>query len=98
MTPDINRYWDLRDELSAVIDELMSKGDGFLEEGNHEALNELIARRNAIQDELSELDELLEPVEFFVSDGNDEDALEFDVMDDPDSMDEDLDSDDYDDY
>lgn len=92
--PDINRYWDLKDELHAVIEELFSKGNGS--SASHEELKELIARRDAIYAELVDLEQQLGSIQF--NHDEYEDDMESDDMDDPDSIDEDLDSYDYDDY
>lgn len=62
---DINHYWDLKDELNAVIDELVSTGDELLEEGRIDELNELISRRDEIKAELEALDDEFEEVVFF---------------------------------
>lgn len=72
---DINHYWDLKDELNAVIDELVSTGDELLEEGRIDELNELISRRDEIKAELEALDDEFEEVVFFQED----DSLTFDV-------------------
>ncbi len=72
---DINHYWDLKDELNAVIDELVSTGDELLEEGRIDELNELISRRDEIKAELEALDDEFEEVVFF----QEGDSLSFDV-------------------
>lgn len=72
---DINHYWDLKDELNAVIDELVSTGDELLEEGRIDELNELISRRDEIKAELEALDDEFEEVVFF----QEGDSLTFDV-------------------
>ncbi|OAM31584.1 hypothetical protein A7P96_04650 [Eikenella sp. NML03-A-027] len=72
---DINHYWDLKDELDAVIDELVSTGDELLEEGRIDELNELISRRDEIKAELEALDDEFEEVVFF----QEGDSLTFDV-------------------
>lgn len=93
--PDINRYWDrywdLKDELYAVIEEMFSGGNG-----SSASYEELIARRDAIYAELVDLQQEFDSIQF----NHDEydDSMESDDMDDPDSMDEDLDLYDYDDY
>lgn len=92
--PDINRYWDLKDELYAVFEELLENGNSS--SASYEKYKELIARRDAIYSELKDLEQQLGSIQFNHDDY--EDTLEFDVMDDPDSIDEELDSDDYDDY
>ncbi len=72
---DINHYWDLKDELNAIIDELVSTGDELLEEGRIDELNELISRRDEIKAELEALDDEFEEVVFF----QEGDSLTFDV-------------------
>ena len=88
---DIYRYWDLKDELYAVMEEMFSGGNG-----SSASYEELIARRDAINSELMELEQQLGSIQFNHDDY--EDDMESDDMDDPDSIDEDLDSYDYDDY
>lgn len=92
--PDINRYWDLKDELYAVFEELLENGNSS--SASYEKYKELIARRDAIYSELKDLEQQLGSVQF----DHDEydDSMESDDMDDPDSIDEDLDYEDYDDY
>jgi len=75
---DIYRYWDLKDELYAVMEEMFSGGNG-----SSASYEELIARRDAINSELMELEQMIM------------NTLD---MDDPDPIDEDLDYEDYDDY
>ena len=75
---DIYRYWDLKDELYAVMEEMFSGGNG-----SSSSYEELIARRDAINSELMELEQMIM------------NTLD---MDDPDPIDEDLDYEDYDDY